>query len=485
MSSKESGQQPVKLAKTLTNIDALALGFGAMIGFGWVVLTGGWIQEAGTMGAVAAIVVGGAIMAVVGLVYSELTSAMPLAGGVHQYVLRGLGPRFAFIGSWALVGGYVTIVAFEAVAFPRTVAYIFPEINALPMWDIAGDTVHLTWALIGVAGALVITWLNVRGVKQASIAQNFTVIFLIVVGILMIFGSATRGDAGNMEPFFTPGTAGFFTVLIAIPFLFIGFDVIPQSAEEVNVPARKIGRLVIISVAMATIWYIMVVVTTSSAMGGDELAQADIAVADAFGSLFNSQLMANILIAGGIAGILTSWNSLMLGASRLVYSMARTGMLPAWFGQLHPKYRTPANALYFIGGLSLLAPFFGENMLTWLVDSGAPSIIIAYFMVSVIFIVLRRRDPGMDRPLRIGGKGRGGELIGWTATVLTGALFSVYLPGMPSALDWQPWLIFAIWWGIGALFFFRVPTGVQPGPNAGDEVLAIVENRRQAKTDRA
>lgn len=301
MSLRTSGQQPVKLAKSLTNIDALALGFGAMIGFGWVVLTGGWIENAGTLGAVAAIVVGGAIMATVGLVYSELTSAMPLAGGVHQYVLRGLGPRFAFIGSWALVGGYVTIVAFEAVAFPRTVAYIFPAINAVPLWDVAGHTVHLTWALIGVIGGLVITWLNVRGVKQASIAQNFTVIFLLVVGVLMIFGSATRGEVANMEPFFTPGTAGFFTVLIAIPFLFIGFDVIPQSAEEVNVPARKIGRLVIISVAMATVWYIMVVVTTSSAMGVDEIAQTDIAVADAFGALFNSQLMANILIAGGVS----------------------------------------------------------------------------------------------------------------------------------------------------------------------------------------
>ncbi|NLZ98377.1 MAG: amino acid permease, partial [Micrococcus sp.] len=299
MSSQDSSQQPVKLAKTLTNIDALALGFGAMIGFGWVVLTGGWLESAGTMGAVAAIVVGGAIMAAVGLVYSELTSAMPLAGGVHQYVLRGLGPRFAFIGSWALVGGYVTIVAFEAVAFPRTVAYIFPEINAIPIWEVAGHTVHLTWALIGVIGGIAITWLNVRGVKQASIAQNFTVIFLLVVGVLMIFGSVTRGEAANMEPLFTPGTAGFFTVLIAIPFLFIGFDVIPQSAEEVNVPARKIGRLVIISVAMATAWYIMVVLTTSSAMGIDELVQTDIAVADAFGALFHSQIMANILIAGG------------------------------------------------------------------------------------------------------------------------------------------------------------------------------------------
>lgn len=482
--SKSSGQQPVTLAKTLTNIDALALGFGAMIGFGWVVLTGGWLENAGSMGAVAAIVVGGAIMAAVGLVYSELTSSMPLAGGVHQYVLRGLGPRFAFIGSWALVGGYVTIVAFEAVAFPRTVAYIFPEINAIPMWEVAGHTVHLTWALIGVVGGLVITWLNVRGVKQASIAQNFTVIFLLVVGVLMIFGSVTRGEASNMEPLFTPGTAGFFTVLIAIPFLFIGFDVIPQSAEEVNVPARKIGRLVILSVAMATAWYIMVVLTTSSAMGVDELAQTDIAVADAFGALFNSQVMANILIAGGIAGILTSWNSLLLGASRLVYSMARTGMLPGWFAKLHPKYKTPANALYFIGGLSLIAPFFGENMLTWLVDSGAPSIIIAYFMVSIIFIVLRRRDPDMPRPLRIGGNGRGGEIIGWASIILTGVLFSVYLPGMPSALGWQPWLIFAIWWGIGALFFFRVPTGIKPGPNAGDEVLAVVENRRSGKVRR-
>ncbi len=479
--SSETRKEPVSLAKTLTNFDALALGFGAMIGFGWVVLTGGWIQEAGTMGAVVAIVVGGAIMATVGLVYSELTSAMPLAGGVHQYVLRGLGPRFAFIGSWALVGGYVTIVAFEAVAFPRTVAYIFPEINALPLWEVAGHTVHLTWALIGVIGAIIITWLNVRGVKQASIAQNFTVIFLLVVGILMVFGSATRGEASNMEPLFTPGTAGFFTVLIAIPFLFIGFDVIPQSAEEVNVPARKIGRLVVISVAVATVWYIMVVLTTSSAMGGEELAQTDIAVADAFGSLFNSQLMGNILIAGGIAGILTSWNSLLLGASRLVYSMARTGMLPAWFGQLHPKYQTPANALYFIGGLSLFAPFFGENMLTWLVDSGAPSIIIAYFMVAVVFIVLRRRDPGMERPLRIGGSGRGGEIIGWAAIVLTGVLFTVYLPGMPSALDWQPWLIFGIWWGIGALFFFRVPTGVKPGPDAGQQVWEIAEARRRDK----
>ncbi len=123
----------------------------------------------------------------------------------------------------------------------------------------------------------------------------------------------------------------------------------------------------------------MTILTTSVAMSADELAEADIATADAFGGvLFGSDFMAKLLIAGGIAGILTSWNSLLLGASRLMYSMARSGMLPAWFGKLHPKFRTPANALLFIGGLSFIAPpFLGEAMLVWLVDSGSPSIVIA------------------------------------------------------------------------------------------------------------
>ncbi|MCG3056286.1 amino acid permease, partial [Escherichia coli] len=95
--------------------------------------------------------------------------------------------------------------------------------------------------------------------------------------------------------------------------------------------------------------------------------------------------------------ILTSWNSLLLGASRLVFSLARSGMLPQWFARVHPKYQTPSNALIFIGGISLLAPFFGAEMLGWLVDSGAPSIIIAYFLVSVTFLLLRRREPNMSR----------------------------------------------------------------------------------------
>jgi len=260
----------------------------------------------------------------------------------------------------------------------------------------------------------------------------------------------------------------------------VGFDVIPQSAEEVNIPARQIGRLVVVAVILATIWYVMTVLTTASAMPAGEIAQADIATADAMGALFGSDVMAKILIAGGIAGILTSWNSLLLGASRLMFSMARSGMLPAWFGKLHPKYRTPANALVFIGVLSFLAPFFGVSMLGWLVDSGAPSIVIAYILVAVVFVILRRREPQMDRPLRVGGRGNGGILIGITAVVLCVALLSLYMPGMPAALTPPPWILFGLWWVLGAVLLFRIPSGITPGADAEHELLERLKQRRES-----
>lgn len=479
--AKPTGGSEHTLAKNLGNRDALALGFGAMIGFGWVVLTGGWLSSAGTMGSVLAMLTGGAIMAVVGLTYAELTASMPKAGGEHNFILRALGPRPSFIGSWAITGGYVTIVAFEAVALPRTVEYIAPGLSHIPLWTIAGFEVNLTWALVGVAAGAIITAINILGVKQAGIVQTFTVLFLMIIGALLLFGSVTGGSTENMFPMFNNGLSGYFTVLMVVPFLFIGFDVIPQSAEEVNIPARQVGKLVVLAVVLATAWYVMVVLTTASAMPAAELGKTDIATADAMGSLFNSALMAKILIAGGIAGILTSWNSLLLGASRLVFSLARSGMLPSWFGALHPKLRTPHHAILFIGGISMIAPFFGVEMLGWLVDGGAPSIIIAYFLVAVSFLILRKREPNMDRPLRIGGKGKGGLVIGIAAVVLTLALFSLYMPGMPASLSWQPWLIFFAWWGLGALYFFRVPGGIKAGVNAEDEVLAAVNARKSKR----
>ena len=143
--------------------DVLALAFGAMIGWSWVVLTGTWIVSAGTLGAVTAFLVGGIVIILIGLTYAELASAMPFAGGEHVYSERALGRGASFVCTWAIILGYVSVVAFEAVALPTVVGSLLPGLDKVFLWSVAGWDVYLTWVLVGVAGSIVMTVINIIG----------------------------------------------------------------------------------------------------------------------------------------------------------------------------------------------------------------------------------------------------------------------------------------------------------------------------------
>ncbi|KUO19012.1 APC family permease [Streptomyces dysideae] len=453
--------------------DVLALAFGAMIGFGWIVLTSGFINDAGPVGAALALVVGGLVVALVGLTYAELVSAMPHAGGEHHYALRALGGRGAFVASWAMVLGYVSVAAFEAVALPHSMVNLFPDMLAGHMWTIQGYDVYASWVAVGVLAAIAVTAVNYIGIRPAAVFQTVAVLFLLAAGAALLVGAFKGGSTDNMDPMVNGGMDGVFTVLVAVPFLFVGFDVIPQSAGEIKLPYRLVGKLLVISVLCATAWYVMIMLTVGSGLDSATLAKSELAAADAMAALWHSEAMGNLLIIGGIAGILTSWNAFLIGGSRLLYAMAESRMIPAWFGKLHPKYRTPGNAVLFIGGLSVLAPFFGRPMLVWLVDAGGINIVVAYVVVVLSFLVLRRREPAMERPFRTPA----GPAVGIAALVLSLGLGVLYLPGMPAALVWpSEWVIVGAWWLVGALFLWRLPK-VAPGEDAEERLIEAVGAR--------
>ena len=238
MSNHSDASDHSNFTRVLGRWDVLAVAFGAMIGFGWIVLTGGFLEDAGTLGAALAFAIGGVIMALVGLTYAELVSAMPSAGGEHNYVLRGLGSRAAFVTSWSLVFGYVSVVAFEAVALPQTLLYLAPDMLVGKLWTVADYDVYASWVAVGIVGAVAITALNYVGIRPAAVFQGVAVLFLLAVGGLLAIGSFVGGSAENLEPLFSGGVAGIVAVLVAVPFLFVGFDVIPQSEE---IPAVRIG----------------------------------------------------------------------------------------------------------------------------------------------------------------------------------------------------------------------------------------------------
>ncbi|MDP6652404.1 MAG: APC family permease [Gammaproteobacteria bacterium] len=436
--------------RVLGRSEVLALAFGAMIGWSWVVLSGTWISSAGTLGTILAFLLGGTIMLVIGLTYAELASALPFAGGEHVYSHRALGAGASFICTWAIILGYVSVVTFEAVALPTVLDSVMPGLDKVFLWQIAGWDVYLSWVLTGVAGTVVMTILNIRGVRMAAIVQSVVVIIILLVGILFVSGALFTGDIGNMQPLIKDGASGIALVLVMVPFMFVGFDTIPQAAEEIDLPFRDIGSVLMVSVCMAIAWYSLIVLGVGLAMNEAAISAAgDVLTAEANAEIYG-QLGSTVLLSAGLAGIITSWNAFIVGGSRAIYALAHAGLLPASLGTLHPTYCTPRNAILLIGGLSIIGPFFGRPVLVWLVDAGGLGIVIAYAMVALSFLVLRSKEPELQRPYKVPM----GNTVGIAALVLSIGLGILYLPGSPSALLWpQEWAILIGWSVLGLLLF--------------------------------
>ncbi len=453
--------------RILREKDVFAIAFGAMIGWGWVVLVGSWVNGAGSLGAMIAFLIAACMIIFEGLIYSELISAMPLTGGEQQFSMRAMGKNGSFICTWGLILSYVGVAAFEACALPSVLQYIFPDIMQGYMYTIAGFDVYASWVAIGSISALILTLINIRGVGTAAKLQNWLTYIIAAIGVTLIALSAVKGDMNNMEPLFENGYKGVLTVTVMTPFMFLGFDVIPQAAEEIKVPLKKIGRVMIFSIAMAAIWYVAIIFAVSMAMNADEMLSAQLVTADAMKKLCNNQkLAADVVIIGGVAGILSSWNSFFIGGSRAIFALSEIKLIPEAFSKLHKKYKTPYVSIIFVGVLSMIAPFFGKQMLTWLTNVGSFGAVLAYFFVALSFILLRKNEPEMKRPYRV----RFPRLVGTMAFILTACMLVLYIPGLPSGFSKEELIIAVAWTLLGVLcYVFSISSWKKKGYS--DEVL--------------
>ena len=440
-------EPPVHLRRFLGRGDVLAVAFGAMVGWSWVVLAGEMIVRAGAVGSILAFGAGAVMVWLVGLTYAELSAALSRAGGELSFTFLAMGPVGAFVCGWTLVLAYAAVCAFEAVALPTVLGYLVPGFGAGdPLYTVAGWDVQPAWVAAGVAGALVIGVVNYRGIRFAAFVQQIAVGGLLLVGLAFFLPGTPRGDLANLAPAVT-GWEGVLRVMIMTPFLYVGFDVIPQLAEEIALPFRTIGRIILLSIVMAFAWYGLVQWTVGLSLDPATLTDRALPTADAMSAVWGSPWGGRVLVLGGAVGILTSWNAFFLGASRLLFAMARGGMLPPVFARLHPRYGSPAAVVVVLTAITAIAPFFGRPALVWLVDAGSLATVVAYLLVAVSFLVIRRRHPGLPRPYRVAAP----ALVGWLAVAATVFFVLLYLPGSPSALVWpEEWLIVLLWVGLGA-----------------------------------
>ena len=382
--SNNGGRQ--ELQKSLNMKDVLALAFGTMIGWGWIMLAGSWVGNGGTLGAIIAFLLGGVMAIFVGLTYAELTPALPLAGGELVFSYRAMGYNASWFTGWMITLAYLGVAAWEGPALSNALGFLFG--NALPdlgvLYELQGSQVTGMFLLIGIVGAIVMTVLNLAGAKSSAIFQTTATVAMAIGGIAFFVSGVATGEVENLKPMFTDGQ-GLVAVILAVPAMFVGFDVIPQAAEEMNMPLNKIGKVMIIAIVMAATWYIIMILGTAMSTPGDVLSgyvnDPDcVPVANCFAYALGSPVWGKLMICAAMCGILTSWNGFIVGASRVIFSMARAHMLPGIFAKVNKK-GVPVAAILLVGIVTILSPLLGKSALVWFVDAAAFGTVVAYFMV--------------------------------------------------------------------------------------------------------
>ena len=451
-----------KLHKVMRPIDVWGLALGAIIGWGCFVLPGtAFLPKAGPGGTAAGMLIGALLIIVIAVSYGYLIRNFPLSGGEFIYAKEAIGKRNAFVCGWAMILAYWSLIPLNATALAMISRYLFPGIVQQGfLYEIAGWDVYAGEVVLASAAIIIMALINIRGIKQAAWMQ--TAIALTLVGCILVitFLVFCMSDWSNLAPAFPDGRRwwkGVFSIVAMAPWAFIGFDCIPQSAEEYNFSHKKSTFIMISAVLVAAILYIAVcAVTAVGVEPWQQLLQARSTWPTGY-VVRNTIGLAGIIVLGTamFCAVVSGMNAFYISTSRLMYAMAKEGSLPKWFEHLSPKYGTPSKAILFVMVMSLFAPWFGREILLWIVDmtSVGAAIVFAYTTASAAIIGYKNGS----RKYTIFG--------------IIGCLFSLFflsllvIPGMPGYLSFQSRVVLLIWILIGVVFYFIIRKNYVKGKN--------------------
>ena len=455
-------EKRVKLQRVMRPVDVWGLALGAIIGWGCFVLPGtAFLPKAGPGGTAMGMLIGALLIIVIAVSYGYLIRKFPISGGEFIYAKKAFGKRNAFVCGWAMILAYWSLIPLNATALAMISRYLFPGIIQQGLlYEIAGWEVYAGEVILASSAIILMALLNIRGIKQAAWMQ--TAIALTLVGCILVitFLVFCVSDWSNLAPGFPDGRRwwkGVFSIVAMAPWAFIGFDCIPQSAEEYNFSHRKSTFIMISAVLVAAILYIAVCAVT--AVGVEPWQQLlDSRSAWPTGYVVrNTMGLAGIIVLGVamFCAVVSGMNAFYISTSRLMYAMAKEGSLPKWFEHLSPKYGTPTNAILFTMAMSLFAPWFGREILLWIVDmtSVGAAIVFAYTTGSAAVIGYRNGS----RKYAVFG--------------IVGCLFSLFflslliIPGMPGYLTFQSRVVRFVWILIGVAFYFTIRKSYVKGKN--------------------
>lgn len=446
-------EEKKELKRVLGKLDLFAIGFGAIIGWGWISMGATWIGGAGMLGACLSFVFAGIMMIFVALCYGELASAMPKAGGPQNFAWRAYGTKASFIAGWACLLNPVLFVSWLCNAAVDALNYLYPLTDTPLLYTVYGYEIHVGTLAAYMIMAVLMIWLTYTGIQGMSRVQNIAVIIMIAIAAIFIIAAVFLGDTRNFEPLIANGTRGVAANILTCATFLAGFECIPQASEESTVKPKDLGKVIVSVMLAAVAWFILTIIATSLGLSHGDIQNSKLAAVDSMTAIFNNNPIAGkAMIVVGLLGILTSWISTYINGSRLMYSMARGGMMPEYFAKLHPKYQTPYRAVIVMGVFMLVSGFMGGGVNVWYPTAGGFGSVVAYVIVAISFIKLRKSQPDMVRPYRVKS-----VAVGYIAVLMGAILVFISLPGFPGSGLKCPYeiLMVLIWIILGIALYIR------------------------------
>lgn len=469
-----NNEQKPALKRQLKPIHVWAIAFGCIIGWGSFINPGKkFLPNSGVAGTAIAMALGALVMIVISFSYAYMVPKHPEAGGEFTFTKYCFGKLPAYLCGWFLVAAYLTNVPMNSTAIGLIVNGIDGDADILKFgfhYAIAGSNVYFGEMLLAFSILILFGILNILGVKKAGFVQTILASLLAIcaftlcvaglvsakakgVNLAPVWGfdkSALKEVGAYQESMANTNIAASILATFAIaPWAFVGFDTIPQAAEEFKFSYKKVMGIMTVAIAFGCFVYVSNNTVAAAALENwpEECVAEKWVLLIAAENLLGT--FGKVLVGVGVScAVLSGIMGFYLASSRLMFSMSRDGYLPAVFGKIDEKHGTPRNAMIFCILVSLSGPILGREALGWFVDMSSIGASIGFFFTCVSTLVTMKRDRDGSRLLRVMAT------LGAIVSVIFMILQLIPIPGLTGVhFGKESYLMFGIWVLLGAIFY--------------------------------
>jgi basic amino acid/polyamine antiporter, APA family len=445
------------LARKLRLIDFFTLGWGTMVGVGWLVVMDDWLSRGGALGALLGFAIGGALLFPIGWVYGRMVAAMPDAAGEVAYTAAAFSRTISFSTGWMMMLAYFIVCPWEAVAVGRIAGYIIPSLDSVELYRIAGRPVYLPHLITGLALTALLTTLNYRGIRLSASFQNWTVLGTLGLFVVFVAVGASRGSPQNFPPLFTHAPfVSFLLIVQIVPYFMTGFESISKAAEESTPEFASHGfsRAISTAILIGILFYTVIIAAVAFVAPWHGLLNTKFMTAVAFQQAVNSRWIVNIILAAALLSLFKCFNGNFVAASRLVFALGRRGLIEGRAGRVHPLHRTPSVAVLCIGIATAACMLLGDAILIPIAEVGSVACAIGWAATCASYLRLSKTGALLSQS---NSSALEYFIAGFGLLVALAMLLMKIVPAIPGHFSIYEWLALGVWIALGAVVRRRVP----------------------------